>query len=54
MQVVAFAALVIAVGVGINQAGRGVDAAGEGARDLAVAGAVTLGAFLAARRAGLI
>ena len=54
MPVLGWAALVIAAGIGINQAGRGVDAAGEGARDLAIAGAVALGAYLVARRAKII
>ena len=54
MPALAWAALAIAAGIGINQAGKGVDAAGEGARDIAIAGAVALGAYLVARRAKLI
>ena len=54
MPLFAWAALAVAVGVGGFGLGKGVDAAGEGVRDVAIGVAVIGGAYVLAKRAKVI
>ena len=54
MPLIAWAALAVAIGAGGFGLGKGIDAAGEGVRDVAIGAAVLGGAFIIAKRAKVI